>query len=125
MPSSSTYKPALALTDPSAARGFVGEIRRQPPLDIVDRLALAAGVVRDLILPDATHREVARVRVGEIQTAHARGRRHRRTFGQLDAKLARVEQIEQLELLAVIRACGIPERRTNASMTLAEHILRR
>src|ERR1051326_7427657 len=108
----------FGVTRESAARGFVGEIRCQPAFDALDRSALALRIVRDLVFADAAHREIARLGVRKVQTADARGGRHRGVLGQADTELARAEQIEELELLAVVGTCRIPERGTNAAMPL-------
>ena len=54
--------------------------------------------------------------MGEVQAADARRRRHRGVLGQIDADAPRVEQIEQLELLAVVGARRIAEAGPDAAM---------
>src|SRR5260221_6929276 len=100
----------------STTHRLVGEVRSQPALRALDRLSLALGVVRDLIFSDPSYREVPRLGIRKVQTADAGGRRHRGMFGQIDAERARVEQIEQRELLAVIRARRIAEGGPDAAV---------
>src|SRR5947208_2540999 len=85
-----------------AAGGFVGEVGRQPALDLFDRTPLAAGITGDLVVPDSADGEVPRLRMREIEAADARGRDHRGMVGQGEAGRGGVEQVEQLELLTVI-----------------------
>ena len=84
-----------------AARRLVREIGREPALDLLDRASFAARIAGDLIVPQAADREVPRLRVCEIQAADACGRQHRGVLGQRQPDVARLEQVEQLELLAV------------------------
>src|SRR5262249_25758545 len=111
------------LTQVSAPRGLVAQIRREPALRFFDRLPFALRVRRDLILAKPSDGEVPRVRAREVQAADAGGRRHRRRFGQVDADRAGAEELEQLELLAVIGTRGIPERRPDAAMLLGVNLL--
>src|SRR2546430_12424657 len=101
-------------------RRFVREIRREPALDGLDRLAFALRVARDLILADASNCEIAGLEAREIEAAQARGRHHRRVFGEIDARVTRVQEFEQLEFLAVIRTRRIAERRPDAAVLLRD-----
>src|SRR5204862_7507109 len=76
---------------------------------------LPRGVVLDLVAVDPADREVARLGMREVDAAHARGRRHRIALREREPGFLRAEQREQLRLLAVVRAGGIPERRTDAA----------
>src|SRR5919198_1649906 len=108
-----------------AARRLIREIRREPALDGLGGLALALRVARDLVLADAADGEIARMAAREIQAAHAGGWRHRRVLGEIDAGRARVQQLEQLEFLAVIRTRRIPDRRADAAVLLRNDVRRR
>src|SRR5215510_264993 len=55
---------------------IVSEVRGEPALDRLDRNALPSRVVLDLITREASHREVARLRVSQVDAAHARRREH-------------------------------------------------
>src|SRR5262249_42751883 len=98
----------------SAARGLVGEVGREPTLDLFDGLPFAACIARDLIFAKAADGEVPRLRTKEVQAADAGGGRHRRVFGQSHAGVARAYEREKRERFTVIRTRWIAERRTNA-----------
>src|SRR4051794_2659076 len=49
----------------------VAEVGREPALGLGDREALPAGVVGDLVAPDAADGEVPRLRMGQVDAAHA------------------------------------------------------
>src|SRR5262252_4667408 len=100
----------------STTSRFVGEVRPDPPLDLLDRLPFAARVAGNLILPEPPHREVLRLRVPEIEAADARRRNHRRVIGQRNPGVARAEQREQFELLAVVGTRRITKRRPDAAV---------
>ena len=68
---------------------LVGEVRAQPALGLVERDALPGGVVLDLVAPDPADREVARLRVREVDAADARRRGRREGLGQLEARARR------------------------------------
>src|SRR6476661_5219946 len=93
----------------STPRRLVSEIRRQPSFDLLDRLSLSFGIRRDLILAESADGEIPGPRMREVQSAHAGCRGHRSVLGQGDADLGRVEQVEQLEFLAVVGARGVTE----------------
>ena len=59
-------------------------MRPQPALDGFKVHLLAIGVVFDLVLGDLGDREVFGFRMGEINAADRRGRRHRVGFGEFD-----------------------------------------
>src|SRR5580765_384452 len=61
----------------------------------------------------------------EVDAAHARGRRHSIALREREASLLGAEQREQLRLLAVVRAGGIPERGTDAAEALGNQLFRR
>src|SRR5688572_29635859 len=56
--------------------GVVVEVRAQPALDLLERHLLAQMVIQDLIALDLAEAEVARLRMGEIEAAHAGARPH-------------------------------------------------
>ena len=68
-------------TEALTARWFVGQVRCQPALGSLDRLAFAFGVDRDLIFAKTTNGEVARACIREVETADAGRRGHRGIFG--------------------------------------------
>src|SRR2546430_17602740 len=90
-------------------RRFVREIRREPALDGLDRLAFALRVARDLILADASNCEIAGLAAREIEAAHDRGRHQRRVFGEFDARVKSVQEVDKIEFLDVIRTSRIPD----------------
>src|SRR5207237_9259424 len=107
----------------SAARRFVREKRTEPALDRLHRLPLPARVARHLVLSDSPDTEISCLRMCEIEAADAGGWEQGRMSGELDASLRRIEEIEQLELLAVIGAGRISESGTNAPVMLGDHII--
>src|SRR5262249_20041397 len=107
----------------SAGRlGIVAHVRSQPALGLVHADSLAPSVVLDLIARDPPDGEVARLRMAEIQPAHARRRQHRERLRQAHPGGARVEQQEELRLLGVVRTGRIAERRADAAEALAQEI---
>src|SRR5882672_8183112 len=96
---------------------LVGKRRGKPALHFFDRLTFATSVVGDLIQTEPADGEVFRLRVREVQAADASGRRHRRVLGERESNGARVEEVEQLELLAVIGTRRIPEPRADRPVT--------
>src|SRR3954451_4804982 len=94
----------------SAARRLIREVRRQPAFDPLDRLAFAPCVGGDLILADPADGEIPILRTCVVQSADAGGGGHRAMLSKVDADAAGIQQIEQLEVLAVVRARGIAER---------------
>src|SRR5262245_42347678 len=55
----------------SASGRLIGQIRREPALHALHRFALATRVARNLIVAESADREIARLRMREIQPAHA------------------------------------------------------
>src|SRR5262252_4460184 len=106
----------------STARRLVCEVRRQPSLDPLDRLALSACIACDLIFTEAPDREVPRLAVREIESADAGRRRHRSVICECDADVRGAEQRKQLELLAVIRTRRISEGGADAAMRFMQHV---
>src|SRR5690349_15141960 len=104
---------------------LVREVRAQPALDLRERQALPGGVVLDLVAPDAADREVPRLRMTEMDAADARAGHHRVALREGDADLLCPEQVEELPLLAVVRARGIPERRADAAEALLDQLFLR
>src|SRR5262249_46376208 len=104
----------------SAAHRFVREIRREPAFRLVDGDAFAPRGRDALILANPAHVEIACSGIREIQAADARRRRHRRVLGEIDADLARTEQVEQRELLAVIRTRRVSEPWPDPAMRLGD-----
>src|SRR3954463_344507 len=105
--------------------GLVPEIRPQPTLDLVERHVLARRVVLDLVAADAADREIARLRMREVDAADARARHHRERLGERDPDLLGAEQVEELALLGVVGAGRIAERRADAAELLGTQLLRR
>ena len=74
-------------------RGFmeliwvIPQIRPKPAFDFGDGHGFALGVILDLIARDAIDREVAGLRVGEVEAGDAGGGKHGEVFGELDAGL--------------------------------------
>src|SRR6476661_5874790 len=68
---------------PSFVLCAVAKVRRQPLLGLVEGPALAAGVVLDLVPAEPPQHEVARLRVGEVQTADGRTGPHGHALGEL------------------------------------------
>src|SRR3954471_18829896 len=100
----------------STARRLIGQIRRQPPLPLVDRLSLSFRIRGDLIFTQPADGEVSSLRMRKVQSADARGRGHRCALRQSNSDLHSIEQAEQLELLAVVRTSRIAECRTDAAV---------
>ena len=86
-------------------------------------MPLRLRVVLDLVRADALDREVLRLRMREVESADRRRRRHRERFGEIQALRARIEQVEQPRLLAVIGAGRIAEGRTDAAILLVDQIV--
>ncbi len=59
-----------------AGRGSVAQVGPEPALHFRDGESTPRGVVFELIAPDAPDGEVARLGMGEVEAAHAGGRRH-------------------------------------------------
>src|SRR3954468_5264827 len=106
-------------------RRLVAEIRPQAALRLFDGDALPCRVVLDLVAAEPPDREVARLGMREVDAAHARSRRHRVGLGQREPGLLCAEEPEQLRLLAVVRAGGIPERGADPAEPLGDQLLAR
>src|SRR6478672_7942713 len=104
---------------------LVGEVLAEPALALGEGDPLSLRVVRDLIATDATDGEVARLRMAEVEAAHARPRRRRIGLREPDARPPGFEQLEQSVLLRVVGTRWVPERRTNSSEPLADAFLAR
>ena len=108
-----------------AGLDIVREVRAEPLLDILQTHPLAAGVRLDLIAAEAADIEVLGLGMREVQPADARRGQHGGAVGQRNPLLRGVQQAEQLELLAVIRAGRIPVGRPDPAEFLANHVLER
>src|SRR4029453_3441205 len=64
----------VAQRNRSLVLGAVSQVRRQPLLRLVDRPALAPGIVLDLVAAHPAQHEVLRLRVREVQAAHGPAR---------------------------------------------------
>src|SRR5690349_24993944 len=95
-----------------------GEARREPAGGLGGALALAARVVRELVVADPADREVLRLRVRQVDAADGGCRGHREALGQRQPGTRRVEQLEELRLLAVVRARRIAEGRADSAVAL-------
>src|SRR5438874_1877356 len=114
----------MGCEDARAPSRLVAEIRRQPALRFFGRQPLAARVVLQLLAVDLADREVARLRMGDVPTAHRGGRVHGVGLGEADAGAALdVEQAPELGLLGVIRARRVAGRRADAAILLAQQLL--
>src|SRR5215204_1677744 len=109
----------------STARRLVRQRGGEPSLTVADRAPLAARVADDLVFTDAAHGEVTRLRMREVEAADARRGKHRRGLGQRNPGLACLEQIEQLELLAVVRTRGVAEAGADAAVLLVQDVFGR
>jgi hypothetical protein len=72
----------------------------------LDRLALARGQVFELVAADAADVEVLRLRMREVEAAHARGRMHRVALGQRHADLVGIERSNIARLTACSGQAG-------------------
>ena len=88
-------------------------------------MSLADGVVLDLVAPDAPDGEVAHLRMPEVDAADARGRNHRAALRERHADVLGAEQVEELPLLAVVRAGGVPEGGPDAAKALRDQLFGR
>ena len=101
---------------------IVGEVGREPALDLFETLSLAPSVVLDLLTPDTSDTEVTRRRVRQVDSADACRRCHGAALGELHSRALRTEQSEQLALLGVVRAGRVAERRPDAAVALLEQL---
>src|SRR5262245_22352915 len=81
--------------------GLVREIRAYPALRFGEGAALAGRVRLDLVAADPADREVARLRVMEVDPGHRGRGRDRERLGEHEAVRLCVEEREQLRLLGV------------------------
>ena len=102
---------------------LVAQVGRQPALDLGDGHALAAGVVLDLVAADAAEVEVARLRVGEVDAAHAGGGIMAKLSVSVMPAALGVEQVEQLALLGVVGAGGVAEGGADAAVLLVDELV--
>ena len=70
----------------------VGEAGGEPALGLGQSLVHSLRVVFDLIQPDLAKLEVVSVRVSEVETAHARSRRHRAVLCEAESDGVRAKQ---------------------------------
>ena len=91
--------------------------------DLVERHALAGGVVLDLVAGQASDREVAGAGIGQIDAADRSRRRHRERLGQREPGVVCAEQLEELPFLGVVRTRGIAEGGTDAPKALRQQFL--
>src|SRR5436309_14351433 len=84
---------------------LVIQVRREPPLDLLDGHPLAGGVGGDLAATDLADGEVARIGVGEVEPANGVRRVHGEGLGQSAAGRALgLVQYEQGPILSVIES---------------------
>src|SRR5690606_11072076 len=90
-----------------AARSIVvAQVGGQPAFADAEVLLLARAVALDLVLVDLAHREVLRLRMGEVPATDGGSREHRVMLGEEHTAAARlverrlgIEQLEQRRLL--------------------------
>src|SRR4051794_24008079 len=104
-------------------RRIVRQVWPEPALGLVNRDPFATGVRLQLIATDPADIEVLRRRMREIEAADGGGWKHGAAVGQGQPRAARIEEIEQLEFLAVIRTRGIPVGRTDAAILLRDQVV--
>ena len=101
----------------------VVQVRTKPTLHFLEGHSFATMVIENLIAIDFADGKVFGIRMGKIQSAHARPRPHRKTFGQLDSGiLFRVQKLPQELFLRVVRARRITGRRTNTAIFFLDEI---
>ena len=61
----------------------------------------------------------------QVDAAHARSGEHRARLGEREPRVLGAQQLEELDLLAVIGAGGIPERRPDAAEALGDELVLR
>src|SRR4029077_8775210 len=101
----------------------LAETRGEPLLGLPDRGSTASRVVLHLVGPDPADGEVLRLRVMEVEPADRSGGHHRVGLRERDPGALRVEQLEELRLLAVIGARRIAERRADTAEILLQDVL--
>ena len=95
-------------------RRVVVQVLSEPSLDFGYAHSLAFAVVGDLIAVDLAEAEIARFRMGEVKSTHARSGPHRKRLrDQHSCIRLHIEQTPERALLRVIRArritCGRPD----------------
>src|SRR6476646_8804702 len=117
---------ASAGSDFLPRKGHIAEVRPEPALGLLERHALAGGVVLHLVAGEPADGEVARERVREVDPADSGSRRHRERVRQRDAgRLLGPEQVEELSLLGVVRTRRITEGRTDPAELLRSQLVGR
>src|SRR5882672_3859515 len=113
---------APALARIAEGREALPEARGEPGFRFAHRDSPAPGVVLHLVGPDAANGEVLRLRMVEVEAADRGGRRHGIRLGEGHSGPLRIQQLEELRLLAVVGARGVAERGTNAAEVLLEDV---
>src|SRR5688572_13947508 len=115
--------PSTAGSTASCLDRFILQIGRKPLLGFGNRHCLAARVILDLVAPDFSDREVARLRVRQVEAGHRRGGQHGAGLRQADAGVPlSVEQREQRALLGMVRAGGVAGRGPDAAVSLGNEL---
>src|SRR5712691_6887959 len=105
--------------------GLVGQVGPEPALGLGERDALAGAVILDLVESHAADREVARLRVVEVDAAHARAGDRRERLRQLHAGALGPQQPEELPFFRVVRTGRVAEGRPDAAIALRDQVLLR
>src|ERR1043166_95868 len=102
---------------------IVIQIRPKPALDFGQRHAFAQVIINDLIAPNFSDGKIFRLRMGEVESAHAAAGPHCERFGEFDAGLALdVQQLPERLLFRVIGARRITCCRANAAIFFLNQI---
>src|SRR5437773_9676385 len=104
---------------------LIRQIWAEPALGLGERDSLPGGVVGDLVAGDPADREVARLRMVEVQAADARAGDRGEVLRQLHPGAVGAEQLEELRLLAVVGARGVAEGRPDTAVALGDQLLAR
>mmetsp|Transcript_30482 Transcript_30482/g.79140 ORF Transcript_30482/g.79140 Transcript_30482/m.79140 type:complete len:974 (-) Transcript_30482:1460-4381(-) len=122
--------PPLASSDvPAPPLGLLGlrviaQVGAHPLLRLLELLALAAGILGDLVLADLTHLEVRRALVGEDERRDRGRGQHRERVGQRDVRLlVRLEQLPHEGLLRVVGLRRVARRGADALVLGLEHVI--
>src|SRR5262245_25737570 len=105
----------LREANPGSIR-VVGKVCGQQPLGLANLDALARGVGSDLVALALAEREVACLRMREVEAAHRRRGQHREALGETHADRFRLEELEEPRLLRVLGARGVSESRPDAAI---------
>ena len=97
--------------DSAVFRGAVPQIGNEPAFRLGYVASHPHRVVLDLISSEGPDVEVAALRVGEIEPAHARGGRHGTALREFHAGLLGLQEIKQGAFGSVVRAGRIAEGR--------------